>query len=192
MNVFELLAFNSFTSYFIILYINSLITHALCVRRGSLLFFIYLFWVQRLYSTPAKAWGMLTWLDSDSTRGTTMSKGNGTLARRKDLWSMPTVWPSWGRVRFAPDMDTQHSEKGDSDPLWSNVMKSFPFIGYACARQLLGTRASLSMPLMSLSLSKDCSPRSGKVTFHAAILTLACLLSLLQPLHSATVVLGFK
>ena len=120
---------------------------------------------------------MLTWLDPYPTRGMAMSKGEETLAIGKDLWSVPTAWSSWGRVRFAPNIDTQHSQKGDSDPLWSKVIKSFPFIGYACAGPLLGIRASLSMHLMSLFLSKDCSPHSGRVTFHIATLTLACLLS---------------
>ena len=135
---------------------------------------------------------MLTWLNPDPTRGMTVSKGNETLARRKDLWSMSMAWPSWGRVRFAPDMDTQHSQKRDSDPLWPEAMKSLTFVGCACAGPLIRTRASFLMPSMSLSLSKDCSPRSGKVTFHAFTLTSACLLSLLQPLYSTTTVLGFK
>ena len=78
MNVFELLAFNSFTSYLIILYINSLITHGLCVRRGSLLFFIYLFWVQCLYSTLAKAWG-----NADVIRTLHMER---LWAREKERW----------------------------------------------------------------------------------------------------------
>ena len=97
-----------------------------------------------------------------------------------------------GKVRFAPDMDTQHSQKGDSDSLWSEVVKSFPPIGRACARSLWGTHALLSSPLMSLSLSKDYPPCSGRVTFHVAILTSACSFSLLQPLHSTSAVLGFK
>ena len=98
----------------------------------------------------------------------------------------------FGRVRFALDVDTQHSQKEDSDPLWSEVMKSFPHFGCACARPLLRIRVLLSMLLMSLFLSKDCSPCSSRVTFHTAILTLACLLFLLQPLHSTAIVLGFK
>ena len=97
-----------------------------------------------------------------------------------------------GKVRFAPDMHTQHSQKGDNDSLWSEVVKSFPPIGYACARLLLGTCALLSSPLMSLSLSKDCPPCSGKVTFHSTILTLTWSFSLLQPLHNILAVLGFK
>ena len=128
--------------------------------------------------------GLYTWNECE--------QGKETFARRRDLWFVPTAWLSWGRVRFALDMDTQHLQKGDSDPLWLEVMKSFPPIGCACAKPLLGTRALLSMLLMSLSLSKDCSPSSGRVTFHAAMLTSACSLSLLQPLHSTVAVLGFK
>ena len=67
---------------------------------------------------------------------------------------LPTTWPSWGRVRFAPNMDIQHLQKGDNDSLWSEVMKSFSFIGCACAGLLLGACASFSMPLISLSLSR--------------------------------------
>ena len=96
-----------------------------------------------------------------------------------------------GKVRFAPDMDTQHSQKGDSDSLWLEVVKSFPPISCACVGLLLGTCVLLLSPLMSLSLSKDCPPCSGRVTFHAAILTSACLFSLLQSLHNTAAVLGF-
>ena len=97
-----------------------------------------------------------------------------------------------GKMRFAPNMNTQHSQKGDSDSLWSLVMKSFPPIGCAWAGPLLGTHAFFSRPLLSLSLSRDCFLRSGKVTFHAAILTSVCTFSLLQPLHSTIVVLGVQ
>ena len=89
-------------------------------------------------------------------------------------------------------MDTQHSQKGDSDPLWLEAMKSLIFFGCACAGPLLRTYASLLMTLMSLSLSKDCSLCSGRVTLYAATLTLTCLISLLQLLHSTSAVLGFK
>ena len=81
--------------------------------------------------------------------------------------------------------------KGDGDPLWSEAMK-YPFIGWAYAGPLSRTHASLLVPLVSFSLSKDCSPRSGKVTLCATTLTLVCSLSLLQPLHSTSTVLGFK
>ena len=135
---------------------------------------------------------MLTWLDPDCTHGMAISKGEKTLVGEKDLWFVLTAWPSWRRVRFAPDMDIQHLQKRDSDPLWLEVMKSLLFIGCACARPLSRTRASLLMPLMSLSLSKNCSPRSGRVTLYATTLTSAFSLSLLQLLHSTTVVLGFK
>ena len=84
-----------------------------------------------------------------------------------------------GKVRFALDMDTQHSQKGDSDFLWLKVMKSFPPTGYASTGPLLGTHAFFLRPLMSLSLSKDCSLCSGRITFHAAILTFVCSFSLL-------------
>ena len=63
---------------------------------------------------------MLTWLDLDPTRGMTMSKENdvgwdkGTLVCANGVITL-------GKVRFAPDMDTLHSQKGDSDLLWSEV-----------------------------------------------------------------------
>jgi len=135
---------------------------------------------------------MLTWLDLDPTSGMVVSKGEEMLAEVKDLWSVPTAWTSWGRVRFSSDTDIQHSQKGDNDSLWSEAMKYTPFIGWACVGPLLRTRASLLMPLMSLSLSKDCSPRSGKFTLYANTRTLVCSFSLLQPLHSTAAVLGFK
>ena len=128
--------------------------------------------------------GIYMWNDREQRKG--------MLVERRDLWSVPTMSPSWGRVKFAPDMDTQYSQKGDSDSLWSEVMKSFPSISCTCAGPLLGTCALLSIPMMSLSLSKNCFPRSGRITFHAAILTSTCSLSLPQPLYSTVLVLRFK
>ena len=109
-----------------------------------------------MYSTLAKACESANMVRSRPYTRNAVSKGEETLAEVKDLWSMTTAWPSWGRVRFALDMDTQYSQKGDSNPLWSEVMK-YPFISWACAGPLLRTCASLLVPLMSLSLSKDCS-----------------------------------
>ena len=128
--------------------------------------------------------GLYMWNDREQRKG--------MLVERRDLWSVPTMSPSWGRVKFAPDMDTQYSQKGDSDSLWSEVMKSFPSISCTCAGPLLGTCALLSIPMMSLSLSKNCFPRSGRITFHTAILTSTCSLSLPQPLYSTVLVLRFK
>ena len=34
---------------------------------------------------------VLTWLDLDTTRGMVVSNGEETLAKVKDLWSVPTV-----------------------------------------------------------------------------------------------------
>ena len=66
-----------------------------------------------MYNTPAKACESVDMVGSKMA----MSKGEETLVEVKDLWSVLMAWPSWERVRFALDMDTQHSQEGDSDPL---------------------------------------------------------------------------
>ena len=45
---------------------------------------------------------------SEPYRGLVVRKGRRTLVEKVDLWPMPMARPTWGRVRFAPDMDTQH------------------------------------------------------------------------------------
>ena len=68
-----------------------------------------------VYSTPAKAWENADPVGSELHMWNCYEQRKGTLAGRKDIWSVPMAWPSWGRVRFAPNMDTQKSQKGDSD-----------------------------------------------------------------------------
>ena len=47
----------------------------------------------------------------DPTRGLAMRKGRETLAEGEDLCLLPITWPPWGRVRFAPKMDTHDLHK---------------------------------------------------------------------------------
>ena len=64
----------------------------LCACEEALCYFLFIYFEFSVCTThQPRHGGMLTWLDPDSKRGKTMSKGKGTLARRKDLWSVPTV-----------------------------------------------------------------------------------------------------
>ena len=135
---------------------------------------------------------MLTWLDSDPTCGMTLSKKRGNVG--------------WGKGSLVHANGVTISGKSEiciwhGHPVltkrryWLPVVRGYEiplFIGCACVGPLLRTHASLSMLLMSIFLFKDCSPHSGRVTLYVATLTSTCSLSLLQPLHSTTTVLGFK
>ena len=68
-------------------------------------------------------------------------------------------------------------QKGNSNPLWSDAIKH-SFFGWAFVGPLLRTCVSLLVSLMSLSLSKVCSPRSSRATLRSTTLSLACFLSL--------------
>ncbi|KAK9988564.1 hypothetical protein SO802_028803 [Lithocarpus litseifolius] len=72
-------------------------------------------------STPAKALenadmaGSRPYTWSGCEQGKGKSNGiKGSLVHANDVITL-------GEVRFAPIMDTKHSQKGDSDPFWSEV-----------------------------------------------------------------------
>ena len=77
---------------------------------------------------------------------------------------------------------------------WPPMVRGYEIPFYwlgLCWTTVENTCITLSAPGV-LFLSKDCSPHSGRVTLCAITLTLVCSLSLLQPLHSTSTVLGFK